>query len=43
MTEPVISLRDVHVQHRINSEKLFAKDTVYALTGAISTCTPVRP
>ncbi|GAB6856367.1 oligopeptide/dipeptide ABC transporter ATP-binding protein [Microbacterium xylanilyticum] len=34
MTEPVISLRDVHVQHRINSEKLFAKDTVYALTGA---------
>ena len=34
MSEPVLELRDVHVQHRINGEKLFAKDVVYALTGA---------
>ncbi|QNE35847.1 ABC transporter ATP-binding protein [Leifsonia shinshuensis] len=34
MSEPILELRDVHVQHRINGEKLFAKDTVYALTGA---------
>jgi peptide/nickel transport system ATP-binding protein len=31
---PVLELKDVHVQHRINGEKLFAKETVYALTGA---------
>ncbi|WP_020389298.1 oligopeptide/dipeptide ABC transporter ATP-binding protein [Kribbella catacumbae] len=31
---PVLELRDVHVRHRINGAKLFAKDTVYALTGA---------
>lgn len=34
MTEPVLTLRDVHVQHRINGRKLLQKDTVYALTGA---------
>lgn len=31
---PVLELRDVHVRHRISGAKLFAKDTVYALTGA---------
>ena len=31
---PVLELRDVHVQHRISGAKLFAKETVYALTGA---------
>ncbi|GAA4491781.1 ABC transporter ATP-binding protein [Microbacterium panaciterrae] len=34
MTEPILELRDVHVRHRITGEKLFAKDTVHALTGA---------
>lgn len=31
---PVLELRDVHVRHRIPGAHLFAKDTVYALTGA---------
>ncbi|MDQ4213099.1 ABC transporter ATP-binding protein [Microbacterium capsulatum] len=34
MTSPILELRDVHVQHRINGAQLFTKDTVYALTGA---------
>lgn len=31
---PVLELRGVHVRHRIPGTKLFAKDTVHALTGA---------
>lgn len=34
MTEAVLELRDVHVRHRINGSRLFAKDVVHALTGA---------
>jgi peptide/nickel transport system ATP-binding protein len=34
VSEAILELRDVHVQHRISGDKLFAKDTVYALTGA---------
>ncbi|MDU0313146.1 ABC transporter ATP-binding protein [Phycicoccus sp. M110.8] len=31
---PVLDLRDVHVRHLVPGARLFAKDTVYALTGA---------
>ncbi|MFD7160584.1 oligopeptide/dipeptide ABC transporter ATP-binding protein [Kribbella sp. NPDC059898] len=34
MSTPVLELRGVHVRHRIAGSRLFAKDTVYALTGA---------
>ncbi|MFF1563506.1 ABC transporter ATP-binding protein [Streptomyces sp. NPDC055059] len=34
MTDPVVELRDAHVVHRARSGGLFARDRVYALTGA---------
>jgi peptide/nickel transport system ATP-binding protein len=34
VTDPVVELRDAHVVHRARSGGLFARDRVYALTGA---------
>ena len=31
---PVLELRDVHVRHRVHGDRLFVKETVYALTDA---------